>query len=123
MLYLQLPLVVSTLHDQAVHAVDAGTILLIMLPMCWAGGLLARLSLNAGDGTWLTDAAVLAIVRACPRLRQLALCSCTSVTDKALVAVAEGLPNLECLHCTGHDKCSGEGEAALCCAGKRGLCA
>lgn len=64
-------------------------------------------SSDTGCGTWLTDAAVHAIVRGCPSLRQLALCSCTNVTDKAFLAVVEGLQQLEVLHCTGHDRTSG----------------
>ena len=74
------------------------------------GGSLDSLTLGSsdtGDGVWLTDAGVLAIVKHCPNLRQLALCSCTNVSDKAFIAVLEGLPHLEVLHCTGHDRSSG----------------
>lgn len=65
-------------------------------------------SSDTGHGTWLTDAAVHAVVAACgPNLQVLYLESCTSVTDKAFLAAVEGLPNLQVLGVTGHDRSIG----------------
>jgi len=66
-------------------------------------------SSDTGNGSWLTDVAVRSIVQHCPHLRELALCSCTKITDRAFLAVLEGLPQLEVLHCTGHDRSTGVG--------------
>lgn len=68
----------------------------------------ARCSLRAGNGYLVTDAAVMAIAQGCPNLSELALCSCTNVTTAAFAAVIAGCPRLEVLHCTGHDRSSGE---------------
>lgn len=66
-------------------------------------------SSDTGNGTWLTDRAVLAVVARCgPTLLELVLESCTSVTDKAFLAAVEGLPNLQTLGVTGHDRSIGE---------------
>ena len=69
-------------------------------------------SSDTGHGVWLTDAAVHAILAHCrpENLRELYLESCTSVTDKAFLAVVEGLPNLQVLGVTGHDRSTGERE-------------
>ena len=61
-------------------------------------------SSDTGDGVWLTDAAVHAVIAHCgPTLRELCLESCTCVTDAAFLAAVEGLPNLQVLGVTGHD--------------------
>lgn len=64
-------------------------------------------SSDTGHGTSVTDGAVRHLAARCPALRELALCSCTNVTDEAFRAVVEGLPKLEVLHCTGHDRTPG----------------
>lgn len=62
---------------------------------------------DTGDGSSLTDAAVLATVECCPSLEELELASCIGVTEKAFAAILKGLPGLKELHLTGHDRVQG----------------
>lgn len=73
-------------------------------------------SSDTGDGAWVTDAGVAAIVGGgCENLRELRLEACVQVTDKAFAAIVAGLPQLEVLSITGHDKRIG---APACMAGR-----
>ncbi|KAF5387790.1 hypothetical protein D9615_000048 [Tricholomella constricta] len=62
---------------------------------------------DTGNGFHITDAAVIALVSACPRLRVLRLDAVTKVTDAALIACCQTCPALELLRITGNDKVKG----------------
>ncbi|KAG2495298.1 hypothetical protein HYH03_006570 [Edaphochlamys debaryana] len=64
-------------------------------------------SSDTGDGVWVTESVVSLIVRRCPNLRVLQLESCTQLGNASFNAIIEGLPLLEELHITGHDRTSG----------------
>ncbi|KZV70978.1 hypothetical protein PENSPDRAFT_651015, partial [Peniophora sp. CONT] len=63
---------------------------------------------DTGNGTLLTDDAILRLAPATPNLRVLRLSSCTQLTDATLINVAEHCPRLESLRISAHDKATGK---------------
>lgn len=62
---------------------------------------------DTGNGVYVKDKGITALVAACPNLRVLMLNSATSVSDKAFVTTLEAAPKLEKLWITGHDRSHG----------------
>lgn len=63
---------------------------------------------DTGNGYYITEAAVIALVNACPNLRVLMLDAVTSLGDAALLACVQACPHLERLQITGNDKVKGK---------------
>lgn len=71
------------------------------LPVACHAALQATACMSQTPGCWQSSTSP-------QQLHELALCSCTKVTDRAFVAICERMQHLTVLHLTGNDKSQGE---------------
>ncbi len=68
---------------------------------------------NNDCGSMLSDAALFAIAKHCPRVECIALNGCTECTGTGLSAIALGCPNVECLGIARYGRCAGRRTYAM----------